>query len=138
MVRQIMTMTLWLDTDAEQTIELGGTLEAYAAFAEMARAVDETYDEYADLFGVPEQCANQDDADPEWLEDVKRQAQAMLDGYRDKLGANAVDILEQLAADTPTGDDLSVGKVIDAPVQDRKPEDDAMMATDEPETKADK
>lgn len=93
-----MTATLWLDTDRDETLELGGTLQLYAAFAEMARAAGPGYlDDWPDLFGVPAQVESQEDADPAWLADVRAQAARFLAKYGDRLGTDARLVLETLA-----------------------------------------
>jgi hypothetical protein len=92
-----MTATLWLDTVSERTIELGGTLQLYEAFSSMAAAAGGWYlVKWPDLFGVVTQVESQEDADPEWLDDMRREAAAFLEQYRGKISEHAVWVLEQL------------------------------------------
>lgn len=92
-----MTATIWVDTDSEETIELGNIFRMYHAFAEMARVGGESYyDEYPELSGVPEATEHTDDVDPAWLADVQEQAREFLDAHREELEPDAVAILEQL------------------------------------------
>lgn len=96
-----MSVTLWLDTAREQTVELGPTLPVYAAFAEMARAVGPAWrTTYPDLAGVLTQCETQDDADPSWLAGVRTQARLFLQ-RSPRLSPSAREILS-LLADTPS------------------------------------
>lgn len=95
-----MSVTLWLDTAAEQTIELGPTLPAYRAFAEMTRATGgfgAWQQRYPNLSGVLTQCETQEDAAPEWLAGVRAEAKAFLAQFGGQLGADANAILSQLA-----------------------------------------
>ena len=95
-----MSVTLWIDTEREETIELGGTLVVYKAFADMARAAGKRWKtDFADLSGVLSQCEDQTDADPEWLADVRRQAKLLLGHYEHHLSADAQGILQQLAGE---------------------------------------
>jgi hypothetical protein len=90
-----MSVTLWLDTEAEETIELGPTLHFYAAFAEIARAAGERWlDDYPDLASLADQCESQEDADPGWLAGVRQQALCLLAAYGKGLSADARGILE--------------------------------------------
>lgn len=92
-----MSVTLWLDTEREETIEIGATLPTYAAFAKMASAAgDAWFTDYPDLSGVLTQCESQEDADPTWLADVRKQAGQMLDRHASGIGDDAVQILQQL------------------------------------------
>lgn len=91
-----MSVTLWIDTPSEETIELGGTLQFWAAVSEMANTAGDAWlTEYAALAGVQDQCERQEDADPEWLADVRAQAATMLKAYPD-IGENARSVLEAL------------------------------------------
>jgi hypothetical protein len=92
-----MTATLWLDTPADETLELGGTLQLYAAFAEMAHLAGEGYlENWPDLFGVLTQVELQEDADSDWLVDVRAQASQFLDSYGPRLSEHSRWVLEQL------------------------------------------
>ena len=92
-----MSVTLWLDTEAEETIELGPTLHFYAAFAELARAAgDRWLDDYPDLAGLADQCESQEDAAPDWLAGVRKQAARMLAAHGDDLDEGARGVLEAL------------------------------------------
>lgn len=93
-----MSATLWLDTAAEKTVELGGTVQLYEAFAEMAKSAGPDYlDDWPDLFGVVTQVETQEDAPPDWLADVREQAKRFLREYRGGLGGNAVAVLKALS-----------------------------------------
>ena len=95
-----MTVTIWLDTDAEETIELGATLPFYQAWAEIVSARGDSFsDDYPDLAGVASQCEDQEDADPEWLADVRLQAADMLKEHGADLSDRAQAILSLLAGD---------------------------------------
>ena len=92
-----MGVTLWLDTDQEETVELGGTLPVYAAFAEMARVAGSSWEtDYSDLAGVLTQCENQEDADPQWLDAVRTQVSILLRRKGDHLSNLARGVLRQL------------------------------------------
>lgn len=94
-----MSVTLWLDTEKEETIELGLTLPAYEAFAEMAHLAGPVWQrDYADLAGVLTQCELQEDADPAWLADVRAQAADYLKKAGDRISPGSKGILEVLAA----------------------------------------
>ena len=75
----MVSATLWIDTAAERTVDLGNTLQMYVAFAEMAKLVN--VDDWSDLFGVMTQVELQEDADPQWLADVSLQAGMFLQLY---------------------------------------------------------
>lgn len=95
-----MGMTLWIDSDAEETVELGGTLAALHAFAELATAAggDAAWvGDWPALSGVTNQCETQEDADPEWLAEVREEAARFRGEHADALSAEAVDILDALA-----------------------------------------
>lgn len=92
-----MSVTLWIDTPTEKTIELGPTLATYQAFAEMSRAADDAWQsEFADLAGVLTQCESQEDADPSWLSDVQRQAAQFLARHGDDISDYAHRLLATL------------------------------------------
>lgn len=94
-----MSMTLWIDTDSEETIELGPTMECYKAFAEMKHLVgDEVWAKrFSALDGVLTQCELQEDADPSWLEEVREEATLLLREQRSNLSVFAVGVLEALS-----------------------------------------
>lgn len=93
-----MSATLWLNTEREETLELGGTLQLYEAFADMAHAAGKTcYDDYPDLFGVVSQVEDQADADPQWLEKVRQQAKVFEAKYSPHLKEHTLWILDQLS-----------------------------------------
>lgn len=95
-----MSVTLWIDTDREETVELGPTLAVYGAFAEMVRAVggdEERQSAWPDLSGVLSQCESQEDADPAWLADVAKQASRLLRTHGNDLSDLAYRILVLLA-----------------------------------------
>lgn len=95
-----MSVTLWLDTASERTIELGATLAVYEAFSEMTHAAGAKWQsEYPDLAGVLSQCESQEDADPDWLASVREQATRFAREF--KVGPEATGILEELAGSRP-------------------------------------
>jgi hypothetical protein len=97
-----VTVTLWLDTDAEETIDLGATLPFYQAWTEIVRAGGDSFSkDYPDLAGVVSQCEDQEDADPDWLQDVRLQAANMLKEHGDSLSDRAQAILSLLSGDNP-------------------------------------
>jgi hypothetical protein len=94
-----MAVTLWIDSAAEESVELGPTFPCYAAFAEMARAAGGDWrSRYADLSGVLTQCEDQADADPDWLASVRSQAASFLREFGGRLGEDARGVLRELAA----------------------------------------
>src|SRR4051794_38687319 len=94
-----MTMTLWIDTEKEETIELGATLACYKAFAEMGRVAGGAWQtDYEALAGVLSQCEDQEDADPDWLADVRKQAKQFLADHNG-ISEEAQAILGQLAGE---------------------------------------
>jgi len=95
-----MSATLWLDTDAGKTVDLGGTIQMYQAFGEMQDLAGEGYmGAWPALWGVSTQVESQDDAHPEWLAEVRDEAARFLSQHGGKLSANARWILGQLDAD---------------------------------------
>ncbi len=97
-----MGVTLWLDTEREETIELGQTFACYAAFAEMVHAAGDAWlRDFPDLAGVLTQCETQEDADREWLADVKRQARVFLEVHEKRLSEDARNLLDNLAQSIP-------------------------------------
>lgn len=97
-----MSVTLWLNTEKEETIELGPTLAVYQSFAEMDSVAGNWDEEYPDLSGVLVQCEWQEDADPEWLAGVKKQSLAFLAKYGDHLSDFTHRLLAMLAHGEPT------------------------------------
>jgi hypothetical protein len=92
-----MGVTLWLDTEAEETLELGPTFPCYTAFAEMARASGAAWGrDYADLGGVLTQCEDQADAPVPWLASVGEQAGKFLLTYGRTLSPLSRQILRRL------------------------------------------
>jgi hypothetical protein len=84
----VMTATLWIDTDNEETLELGGTLPLYSAFAEMEKAAGPgCLEDYPALFAVVPYVESQDDAPPDYLADLAAEARA----FREKYGARVSD-----------------------------------------------
>jgi hypothetical protein len=94
-----MGVTLWIDTTKDDGLELGGTIPVYQAFTEMQRLVGQQrwQMQYPALGGVLTQCEWQRDADPDWLAEVRRQAQKMLDRHREGLSQDAQNLLANLA-----------------------------------------
>lgn len=95
-----MSALLWVDTSADEAIDLGNPLHVMESFAEMERVCGDSYDEFADLFGVPEATMDQDDVDPSWLSDVRVQASEFLSRFGGELGDGARGVLEALTDDT--------------------------------------
>lgn len=91
-----MSATLWIDTEADETVELGGTIPFYGAFAKMQKIAG-GMDDYPDLFGVMTQVELQEDADPDWLADVRDQATTFLDKHKGDLDEYTIWMLEQLS-----------------------------------------
>jgi len=92
-----MTVLLWVNSEADEAIDLGSTFPFYSAFSEMERiGGDNVYEEYPELFGVIDQTESQDDAVPEWLSQVKEQAQKFKDRYETDLSDRAKSILNAL------------------------------------------
>jgi hypothetical protein len=93
-----MTATLWINTEREETIELGGTFQMYSSFAEMARvANDDTLSGWPALSGVTYQVELQEDAPPDWLAEVRQEASTFLAAYEDSLSSGTVFLLKLLA-----------------------------------------
>jgi hypothetical protein len=92
-----MSVTLWLDTSSEETIELGGVIPVYHSFAQMRNlAAHEWYESYPSLAEVLHQCELQEDAEQGWLKNVVRDATAYLDKYITKMPIIGKEILLQL------------------------------------------
>jgi hypothetical protein len=81
-----MTATLWIDTDNEVTLELGGTIAFYKALAEMASAAGPAYlTDWPSLFALHRYVEDQNDAPEDYLTDLAREASAFSDKYATKL-----------------------------------------------------
>ncbi len=92
-----MSVTLWLDTAKEETIELGGTSPFYEAWEELARVAGKEWGTvYAALAGVATQCELQTDAPAGWLADARVQATKFLASHGKGLSAHARWLLKQL------------------------------------------
>lgn len=100
-----MSALLWVDTPKGVAIDLGSPLRLLGVFAEMERVAGDAYDEFADLFGVPDATMEDgEDVEPEWLADVQRQAVQFLTRFKAAgLSEDAVAVLEDLAAGPPDG-----------------------------------
>jgi hypothetical protein len=91
-----MSAQLWIDTDADETIDLGvDGFTLYQVFAEMDHLGG--MKRYPQLFGVIEASELQEDVDPAWLAQVRQQASRFLSRYRKRLSPDAVTVLEALA-----------------------------------------
>ena len=94
-----MTATLWINEETDETIELGGTFQLYKAFGEWA-AVSGTWDVFVSkwpaLSGLVSQVESQEDADPEWLSDLRQEASRFLHEHADELGDGPHGILTRL------------------------------------------
>lgn len=103
-----MSATIWIDTPNEVTLDLGGTLQLYAIFQEMAKVAGKGFAKtYPELFGVPSQTEDTADADRGWLADVIKQAGQYLADHGDKVSPMAKDLLRQLADYKPPAADKS-------------------------------
>lgn len=117
-----MTATLWLDTEKEETIELGGTMQLYRAFADMAHAAGPAaYEDYPDLFGVVTQVETQEDADPEWLADARKQAAVFLSRHGEALTPDARAVLVSLAGEGVRMSLDSPSRILDALIEQGAP-----------------
>lgn len=92
-----MSVTLWIDSKREETIELGATLACYQAFSELRHKVPAFARDYAALDGVLTQCEWQEDAPPDWLADVRVEARRLLASASEGLSPDTLRILELLA-----------------------------------------
>lgn len=100
-----MTAQLWLDTGAEETIDLGvDSLRLYQVFAELDKTGG--MEDYPELFGVIDASEEQDDVDPGWLSDVRGQARDCLARHGEDVGEAARGVLRALA-----GEDVQEGCV---------------------------
>ena len=92
-----MSATLWVDEANDEAIDLGETFGAYKAFAEMAKlAGDKWESHYGDLGGVLSQCEIQEDSDPSWLTDARRQAAEFRSEFGDTISDLVRDVLDRL------------------------------------------
>jgi hypothetical protein len=96
-----MTATIWVDTDRDETIELGPTLPMYKIFSNITRVAGGSkvmQRDYPDLYGVPTATETQDDVPSDWLEDVHSQALEFLNkhGNDDSLEQDSKDLLDTL------------------------------------------
>ena len=97
-----MATLLWIDTEKEQTIDLGDPFRLWGVFGEIAKACGNDYGRYPELFEVVEVAESQEDCDSDWLEKVKLQAADYLKSHADRLGPTAREILELLRKGEPT------------------------------------
>jgi hypothetical protein len=91
-----MTATLWINTDKDETVALGGMIEFYQAFdrwRKLAGGPEKFYKEYPNLNGLRQQVESQEDADPDWFKDVQREAADFLKKYGSKLTQDEGDVL---------------------------------------------
>lgn len=92
-----MSATIWLDADADETLELGGTLQLYRVFQEMADVAGPSFhSDWPQLFGVPSQTEDTADADPKWLKQVSEQAESFFQEYGYELSDGAKEVLHRL------------------------------------------
>jgi hypothetical protein len=95
-----MGVTLWIDTEADETIELGATMPCYAAFAEMERvAGKKEWARFDALSGVLSACEDQEDVPADWLAEVREQAAQFLEEYASHLKPDTQQLLKELAGD---------------------------------------
>lgn len=95
-----MSVTLWIDEEKDETIELGPTLPFYKSFQEIADLVgpdflDEDGRWYA-LSALAEVCETQDDANPVWLVNLEEQAKEFLSEYNSELSEDTKWVLQQI------------------------------------------
>ena len=89
-----MSALIWVDTEKDYAIDLGNPFRLLTVFAEMDKLLPESeyngneYINYGELFGVPGATMDNDDVDPEWLADVKRQASQFLKKYGRRIDKN--------------------------------------------------
>lgn len=93
-----MTATLWLDSRRDDALSLGGTIQLYQAFQEMALLDGPGFEtRWPELFGVPYQVEDGGDADPDWMRDVRTQAGRFLARHGRDLGGYSAGVLKLLA-----------------------------------------
>lgn len=95
-----MSVTLWVNTDKDETVELGPVIPVYKAFARMSRLVgtEVWLKYYPELADVLDHCERtNDDADPEWLAKVRDQAAKFLRQYGKRLDGYGVVALKRLS-----------------------------------------
>lgn len=98
-----MTMILWANSGRDVGTDLGDFFQLMGDFADMAKCCgEENYQNYLDMFGVPEACGQDDDCDPGWLGTVRDQAKDFLNNYGDKVRPTSRRTLETLARMTLT------------------------------------
>jgi hypothetical protein len=88
---------LWIDAAKNDALNLGDPFRLLAAFAELGRVVGDRYDEFADLFGVPDATMDDADADPAWLADVRAQAARLAAEFPEALHDDTRALLADLA-----------------------------------------
>jgi hypothetical protein len=94
-----VTATLWIDTSRDETVELGGTLHLYEAFAEMERlAGPNALTEWPSLFAVVPHVEGQDDAPADYLADLGREALEFYTEHGENLSDHSGWVLQQLEA----------------------------------------
>lgn len=100
-----MSALLWLDTGADEALDLGDPFDLYKAFAEMDHAGG--MENYPELFGVVEATELQDDVDPGWLEAVRDQAGRFRAAHGRKLEPGALSVLDALGRAEEFGERFS-------------------------------
>lgn len=88
---------LWTSND--DGIELGTTMDVFAAFADMGRCAPGEDDRFGHLFGLA--CGDGEDYDEQRLRVVAREGAAYLDRHGDKVHPETRRILELIAAASP-------------------------------------
>jgi hypothetical protein len=129
-----MSVTLWINEAADEAIELGQTFAVYSAFAEMVRVAGDFarwQADYPDLSSVLTQCELQEDADPAWLSDVRKQASAFLREHGNEVGRDARNLLENLAS-APDDDVGSRAEEMEQPQIEKKPHKSTSADTRKP------
>lgn len=91
-----MSALLWIDTDADEAVDLGDPFRLYGIFSEMQRVAGGV-EGFEELFGVVEATEIQDDVDKEWLVTVKQQARDFFMKHARDLSDDALHVLKELA-----------------------------------------
>jgi hypothetical protein len=85
---------IWISEADDEAIDLGDPFALLESFAELEQAA-ESDDGWEELFSVP-QFLDAEDADPDWLAEVRDQAAWMLDKHGDGLSEHTRWVLGQL------------------------------------------
>lgn len=91
-------MSAPLNLPSGDTLDLGSPVVMLGTFAELERVAGDDFERYAELFGVRDTVLEELTPEADWYADVKEQASEFLDDHRATLSANAIALLESLAA----------------------------------------